>query len=471
MKRWARMRRLLCAGALACCAGVGWTAERPHVICIVADDLGWKDVGYHGGAAKTPHLDQLAQQGARLERFYVLPYSTGTRAALLTGRYPMRYGLQTLSILPWNDYGLPADERLLPQALKELGYRTAAFGEWRLGHARQDWWPTRRGFDFFHGSLNALADRMKKTDASGRRDWLRGDRPAQQDGYAVSLLAKEAAGLIGRHDAKQPLFLYIALPGPGAPHPVPRDPLDRYPDIGDAELRAYYGAVSALDDAVGTIVEALKKRGMWSNSLLFVLSDNGGAVRNKFPTGDGDVSRTVASNGPFRNGGGGLHEGAVRVVALAVGPERIAPGVVTERLHVTDLYATVLDLVGARLDPDSQVKPLDGLNAWDAVSQGKPGPRKEVVIAVEEFRGALIVGNWKLIAYAPLPSRHELYNIQDDPSEEDNRADREPQKAHELFARLNELAWEMSPSLYLTDLMRAHRQDAPMVWGENPVRP
>jgi arylsulfatase A-like enzyme len=467
MTGWIAVRRAFYAGALACCALTGWAAERPHVICIVADDLGWKDVGYHGGAAKTPHLDRLAQEGAKLERFYVLPYSTGTRAALLTGRYPMRYGLQTLSILPWNTYGLPADERLLPQALKEAGYRTAAFGEWRLGHARKEWWPTQRGFDSFHGSLGALADRISKTDATGSKDWRRNDKPIQQQGHAMALLAKEAATFIGRHEAKQPLFLYVALPGPSAPWQAPRESQDR--GNIDVERRAYHAAVTALDDAVGSIVEALEKRGMWNDSVLFFHSDNGGAVRSKFATGDGDVPRTVADNGPFRNGG--LHEGAVRVVALAVAPGRIAPGVVTERLHVTDLYPTLLRLAGGALDRDSQVKPIDGLDAWEAVSQGTPGPRSEVVVAVEDFRGALIVGNWKLIAYATLPTRHELYNIHDDPSEEDNRADREPQKAQELLARLNELAWEMAPSLYLGDLLRARRQDAPMVWGENPVRP
>lgn len=468
---WFAFARCCLAVALAGSSLTAWPAERPHVVYILADDLGWKDVGYHGGAVKTPHLDRLAQQGARLERFYVLPYSTGTRAALLTGRYPMRYGLQTLSILPWNSYGLPADERLLAKALKDAGYRTAAFGEWRLGHARKEWWPTQRGFDSFYGSLNALGDRVKKTDTEGRRDWRRNDIPVQQEGHAVALLAKEAAALIRSHDARRPLFLYLSLPGPAAPWQAPRDYLQRFADIGDEERRAYYAMISMVDDAVGMIADALEGRGMWKDTVLIFHSDNGGAVKQKFLTGDGDVKRNVADNGPFRNGGGGLHEGSVRVAAFAVAPGRIAPGVITERLHVTDLYPTLLRLAGAALDPGKQVKPLDGLYAWEALSEGKPGPRTEVVVAVEEFRGALIAGNWKIVAYSTLPSRHELYNVQDDPSEEDNRADREPQKAQELLGRLNELAWEMAPSLYLQDLARAHRNDAPMVWGENAPRP
>jgi arylsulfatase A-like enzyme len=471
MSRWAVVARWGCAIALAGSGLAAWPAERPHIVYILADDLGWKDVGYHGGAVKTPHLDRLSQQGARLERFYVMPYSTGTRAALLTGRYPMRYGLQTLSIQPWNSYGLPADERLLPEALKDAGYRTAALGEWRLGHARREWWPTQRGFDSFFGSLNALGDRVKKTDAEGRKDWRRNNSPVQQEGHAIALLAREAVALIRSHDSRRPLFLYVSLPGPAAPWQAPREYLERYADVGEQERQRYYAMISMMDDAVGMIADALEARGMWQDAVLVFHSDNGGAVKHKFATGDGDVQRNVADNGPFRNGGGGLHEGSVRVAAFAVAPGRIAAGVTTERLHVTDLYPTLLKLAGAALDPERQVKPIDGLDAWEAVSQGKPGPRNEVVVAVEEFRGALVAGNWKIIAYSALPSRYELYNVHDDPSEEDNRADREPQKAQELLARLNELAWEMAPSLYLEDLARAHRNDAPMVWGENALRP
>jgi arylsulfatase A-like enzyme len=467
----ARRLRVPMAVVVAWLAAASFAASPPHIVYILADDLGWKDVGYHGGLAKTPHLDRLAQAGARLERFYTLPNSTPARAALMTGRYPMRYGLQTLSIQPWSSYGLPGDERLLPQALKEAGYRTAALGEWRLGHARSEYWPTRRGFDHFYGSLAAVSDRFRKTDAIGRPDWRRGERPAAEEGYATTLIAREATALIARHDASRPLFLYLAFPAPSAPLQAPREFLDRYRDVTEEQRRTYLAMVSALDDAVGAVVYALERKGLWENTVLVFHSDNGGAVRNKYPTGDGDVPRKVADNGPFANGRGAMQEGAIRVVALATAPGRIEPGVVTERIHVTDLYPTLLGLAGARLDPETQVRPLDGMDVWEAIAHGKPGPRKELLVNVEEFRGALIVGNWKLIVYAPLPARYELYNLQDDPSEEDNRAEREPQKVQEMLARLNEYAWEMAPSLYLADLARARKHDAPVFWGENPMRP
>ncbi len=446
-------------------------ADAPHIVYILANDLGWKDVGFHGGNAATPRLDELAATGVRLERFYTLPYSTPTQAALMTGRYPMRYGLQMLSILPWSTYGLPLDERLLPQALKMAGYRTAAFGQWQLGHASRDLRPTHRGFDYFYGSHGALGDHFRKSDRTGKRDWHRGEKRVNERGYATTQIARDAAAFIAGHDAARPLFMYVSLPAPGTPLQAPRDYLSRYDNVDDEQRRAYYAMISATDDAVGTIVDALKEKGMSENTLLVFHSDNGGAVKNKFPTGDGDVTRNVASNGPFRNGRGSLYEGAVRVVALAVWPGRIAPAVVSERIHVTDMYPTLLKQAGAPLDSAHQVKPIDGIDAWEVITGEKLSKRDEILINVDEFRGAVMVGNWKLIVYATLPSRVELYNVADDPSEEDNLAEREPERVQQLLSRLNDYAWEMAPSMYLDDLAGARSHDTPIFWGENPQRP
>ncbi len=451
--------------------GHAQAADRPHIVYILANDLGWKDVGYHGGKAFTPHLDELAANGARLEKFYTLPNSTPTRAALMTGRYPMRFGMQMLSILPWSSYGVPLDERLLPQALKLAGYRTAAFGQWQLGHASRDMLPTQRGFDYFYGSLDSGMDHFRKTNRIGKQDWRRGERPIRERGYATTLIARDAAAFIAKHDASQPLFMYVSLPTPAAPLQAPREQLDKYGNIQRIDLRTYYAMVSALDDAVGTIVDALTEKGIINNVLLIFHSDNGGAVKNKFLSGDGDVSRSVADNGPFRNGSGSFYEGGIRVVALAVWPGRIERGFVAERIHVTDMYTTLLNLAGAPLDSVSQTKPLDGLDMWPVIAEGKPGPRNEMLINVDEFRGAIMIDNWKLIVYAPLPSRTELYNVADDPSEERDQVKRESDRVRKMLARLNEYAWEMQPSRYLEDLVRARVYETPMFWGDNPQRP
>lgn len=446
-------------------------ADAPHIVYILANDLGWKDVGFHGGNAATPHLDGLAATGVRLERFYTLPYSTPTQAALMTGRYPMRYGLQMLSILPWNTYGLPLDERLLPQALKMAGYRTAAFGQWQLGHASRDLRPTHRGFDYFYGSLGALGDHFRKSDRTGKRDWYRDEKRIKERGYATTLIGRDAAAFIERYDGQRPLFMFVSLPAPATPLQAPKDFLSRYTDIDGEQRRAYYAMISAMDDAVGTIVDALKKKGMSENTLLVFHSDNGGAVKNKFPSGDGDVTQNVSSNGPFRNGRGSLYEGAVRVVALAVWPGRIAPAVVSERIHVTDMYPTLLNRAGAPLGSAHQIKPIDGIDAWEVIAEGKLSKRDEMLIHVDEFRGAVMVGNWKLVVYATLPSRVELYNVADDPSEENNLAEREVERVQQLRSRLNDHAWEMAPSMYLEDLAGARTHETPIFWGENPQRP
>src|SRR5499433_1905584 len=148
------------------------SAPRPNILYIVADDLGWKDVGFHGSDIKTPNLDKLATGGAKLQQFYVQPMCTPTRAALMTGRYPFRYGLQTAVIPAGAKYGLATDEWLLPQALKEAGYTTAIIGKWHLGNADQKYWPRQRGFDYQYGALIGEIDYFTH-QAEGIVDWFR----------------------------------------------------------------------------------------------------------------------------------------------------------------------------------------------------------------------------------------------------------------------------------------------------------
>ena len=455
----------LVLGFTVACAGA---AERPNIVYILADDLGWKDVGFHGGTIRTPNLDRLAQSGVRLEKFYTQPYSTSTRAALLTGRYPMRYGLQTLSILPWSQYGLPTGERLLPQALKEAGYRTAMLGKWQLGHYKKDYWPTQRGFDSFYGSFNGDIDCLRKTNQAHEPDWHRNERPVSEKGYCTTLIGKEAARIIEKHAPPKPLFLYLSFHAPQAPLQATKQYLDLVKEIRDEQRRTYAAMVTALDDAIGMVMAALEKKAMTTDTLIVFHSDNGGAVPNKYPTGDGDVQREVADNGPYRDGKGSLYEGSLRVVAIASWPGKIPAGVVAERMHVTDMYPTLLGIAGARIE---QPKPVDGIDQWATMTGARLSARKDLLLSMEDFRGALMTDHWKLIVYSRLPVRYELYNVQDDPSEEDNHAEREPRRVQEMLVRFNEYAWEMAPSLYLEDLHKPRKYPTPIYWGDNPVRP
>src|SRR3954454_19848883 len=167
-------------------------APRPNIVYILADDMGWADVSFHGPDIKTPNIDKIAASGVRLEQFYVQSVCSPTRAALLTGRYPMRLGLQEGVIRPWGQYGLPLEERTLPQALKEVGYETAICGKWHLGHFRPEYLPTRRGFDHQYGHYNGALDYFTHMRDSGF-DWHRDDKECRDEGYSTHLNAKEAA--------------------------------------------------------------------------------------------------------------------------------------------------------------------------------------------------------------------------------------------------------------------------------------
>src|SRR5687768_13441057 len=201
---WSSTMRFTLAAVLAVALGIpsvaAEPAKKPNIVFILADDLGRHDCGFMGGTEiKTPHLDKLAAGGVKLDAFYVQPVCSPTRAAFLTGRYPMRHGLQVGVVRPWADYGLPLEERTLAQALKDAGYATAICGKWHLGHARPEYLPTRRGFDRQYGHYNGALDYYTHV-RDGGFDWHRDDRACRDEGYATHLIAREAVRLIGGFD-------------------------------------------------------------------------------------------------------------------------------------------------------------------------------------------------------------------------------------------------------------------------------
>jgi arylsulfatase B len=442
-----------------CLISCGWLrpataqqqAPRPNIVYIVSDDQGWKDVGFHGSDIKTPNLDALAQGGARLEQFYSEPMCTPSRAALMTGRYPHRYGLQTLVIPSAGSYGLATDEWLLPQALKEAGYGTAIVGKWHLGHADRKYWPRQRGFDSQYGPLLGEIDYFTQS-AHGTRDWFRNNQPIQEQGYVTHLLGIDAVHLIESQDSATPLFLYLAFTAPHSPYQAPQEYLDQYSGIADPARRAYAAMITAMDDEIGQVVRALESRKMRGNTLIVFQSDNGGPRSAKF-TGEVDMSKSTipADNGPYRDGKGTLYEGGTRVVALANWPGHIKPGsVVNEPIHMVDMYPTLAKLAGAPLGKN---KPLDGLDVWPTLAEGKPSPRKVVVYDIEPFRAAVRQGAWKLVWQATLPSQIELFNLTQDPGETTNLAQKNRQKVADLQQQIEALARGAVPPLILTDAL------------------
>ena len=435
---------VLAAFAPSCAAAAPEAAApaRPHILYIVADDLGYHDVGYMGSDITTPNLDQLAAEGARLGRYYVQPMCTPTRAALMTGRYPLRYGLQTGVIPSGARYGLALDELTLADALGAAGYRTALVGKWHLGHADKAYWPTRRGFQSFHGPLVGEIDHFDH-DAHGVKDWYHDETLVEEEGYDTDLFGAEAERIIAGHDPRTPLFLYLAFTAPHTPFQAPQAYLDRFGHIEDPQRRAYAAMIGAMDDRVGGVVAALEARGMREDTLIVFHSDNGG-TRSKMFAGESAVAGDLPpDNQPLRDGKGTLYEGGTRVAAVLNWPGRVAAGEVGAMIHVVDMMPTLAGLAGADL---SAAKPLDGRDFWPALS-GSP-VRDDFVYNVEPTQGALRDGKWKLRLTAALPPRVELFDLDADPGETRNLAERNPDKVAELRERVIKLAEEMAPPLF-----------------------
>lgn len=424
--------------------------QRPNIVYIMSDDQGWADVGYHGSDIRTPNIDALARGGAVLDQFYSEPMCTPSRAALMTGRYPFRYGLQTIVIPSAGRYGLATDEWLLPQALGDAGYRTAIVGKWHLGHADLAYWPRQRGFDYQYGPILGEIDYYSHS-AHGTLDWYRDNAPVREEGYATTLLGEDAVRVIERHDTRTPLFLYLAFTAPHAPYQAPQAYLDRYAHIADPNRRAYAAMISAMDDEIGRVVAALERRAMRRHTLIVFQSDNGGPRDARF-TGEIDMSHAVipANNGPFRGGKGSLYEGGTRVIALANWPGHIPAGTsVNQPIHMVDMYPTLVGLAGGSV---ARAKALDGLDAWPALSGRGASARTEVVYDVEPFRAALRQGPWKLVWQATLPSKVELFNLAADSTESTDLASAHPEIVSNLQARVQSLAAEAVPPLIFKEV-------------------
>jgi len=434
-------------------------AKKPNILYIVADDLGWKDVGFHGSDIKTPNLDKLAAGGVELEQFYVLPMCTPTRAALMTGRYPFRYGLQTAVIPAGSAYGLATDEWLLPQALKEAGYTTAIIGKWHLGHSDPKYWPRQRGFDYQYGPLIGEIDYFTH-EAEGVVDWYRNNKRVVEDGYSTTLIGNDAVKFINERDPSKPFFLYLAFNAPHTPYQATQEYLDKYKDIADPARRAYAGSITAMDDQIGRVLEALAKNKMRDNTLIVFISDNGGTRNPMFSGAIADVSKLKipCDNGPYREGKGELYEGGTRVIALADWPGHIPAGVtVNEMIHVVDMYPTLAKLAGAST---AKCKGLDGLDVWATISEGTPSPRTEIVYNIEPFRASVRQGDWKLVWRVLLPPSVELFNIPQDPSEKHNVAEQHPEIVAALQKRAIELSAAAAKPLYMETEFNAMKQRA-----------
>ncbi len=453
--------------------------DRPNLVFILSDDQGFADIGYRSAEIKTPHLDALAASGVRLEHFYVQPVCTPTRAALMTGLYPLRLGLQLGVIKPESRHGLPLTARTLPHALREAGYFTALAGKWHLGNGAPEYLPTARGFDRQYGFYLGMTDYFTH-EREGGLDWHRNDRALREEGYATDLIADEAVAVIEEHaGGTKPFFLYVAFNAPHTPLQATEPWLTRFASIADKKRRTHVAMIAHMDDAIGRIVAALDRKKLRNNTLIVFSSDNGANT----PVGD---------NTPFRDQKGSVYEGGVRVPAFAVWPGRLPAGHrVQQPLHMVDWHPTLLRLAGAKLPAGVT---LDGRDLWPVLTDPKAAPlHDDILINAAPGTGALRRGDWKLVVNGQLrfkggtPSANfawadllkesklppedadrqqiELFNLADDPAESRNVASAHPELVRELTTRYEAYARQAVP-LVGGDSPPGFK--APAVWGERP---
>lgn len=389
--------------------GSGPQQQAPNILILIADDLGWGDVGFHKGMLSTPHLDQLAKEGMELQRFYAYPVCSPTRAAFLTGQMPRRFGIADV-VGP--QQCLPVGIATLPGTLRAAGYTTSLIGKWHLGKSGP---PRQNGFDHFYGFLGPEIDYFKHTDQRGETDWQRDEKTLQEQGYSTFLFADEAIRQLKRCDPARPFFMEVAFNAVHIPRSAPEELLAHYGNLSPQE--ATYAAVTeALDISIGRILTALKECGLEGNTIVLFFSDNGSGGR-----GGG-------SNAPFRGGKSTMFEGGIRMPCLLRWPGKIkADSLSQQPVAVHDLFPTLAAAVSVKVPAN-----LDGKNLWEALRSGKVQDRGFFVIAGNDL--ALIEGDWKLIETAD--GKCSLFQLVQDPGETSDLISSQPGMAARLETEL-----------------------------------
>ncbi|XP_077515245.1 arylsulfatase B-like isoform X2 [Amblyomma americanum] len=358
----------------------------PDIVFFLADDLGWCDVSFHGcPQIPTPNLDALAADGIILNSYYTQPACTPSRAALLTGIYPLRIGMEGLAVDVAEPWGLPLNVRILPQYLHELGYESHLIGKWNLGYYTEDVTPSRRGFDSFYGFYNGEEDYYTHTityeNHTGLDFWLNTEPLWSASGkYSTTLYTERAQYLIANRNKSKPLFLLLSHQAPHgaeayAPFQAPQENIDKFPYIGEENRTIYAGMVDALDQSVGRVFQTLSDAGMLDNVVIVFGSDNGGA-----PFG-AHASRSF--NWPLRGAKGALWEGGTRSAAFIWSPLLKRNRRVSNQLmHITDWLPTLYSIGGGDV---ADLGKMDGKDMWKSLSRGLPSPRVEMVYNYDEW--------------------------------------------------------------------------------------
>ncbi len=417
--------------------------RQPNILLIVADDLGFADVGFNGGkTVPTPNLDRLAATGINLAGFHAAPICSPTRAGLMTGRWPLHFGMMRAVVPPWSSYGLPSTEQTLPELLGSAGYAPRGImGKWHLGHARYEFLPLQNGFTEFYGHYNGAIDYFSH-EREGELDWHRGTRTVDEKGYSTDLLAAEAAHFISKAGFATPWFLYLPFNAPHSPYKAKDEDLKKYLQIKGPQRRAYAAMVDSLDQAVGRVISAVEARADATNTLVLFFSDNGG------------ILRVGSSNGPMRGEKLTVYEGGTHVCATIRWPAGgLTGGQRFEGLvGYIDVLPTLLAAARARI-PEN----LDGIDFLSALRGETPTPHRpwfSYIHQSERAQASVQEGPWKLVVHGEpfetidgATNRLELYDLNADPSERKNVASEHPEVTTRLHTQLRNFGKLQKPGV------------------------
>jgi arylsulfatase A-like enzyme len=420
----------------------GATVPKPNIVFIIADDLGWADVAFHGGTAPTPNLDKLAREHLELTQHYVAPVCSPTRIGLMTGRFWSRFNVTT----PQNNRAMRWDTATLPLALKSAGYDTCITGKWHLG-SKPESGPNHFGFDHSYGSLAGGVGPWDHFYKQGQFciTWHRNEKLIAEDGHVTDLITKEAIAWLGTRSDK-PFFLYVPFTAVHLPVKEPAEWLAKVPvEITGDVPRHYAACIMHLDDSVGRIIAKLEKIGKRDNTLLVFTSDNGGSTTENagqtYPPDDYPKGNLPGNNKPLRGEKASVYEGGIRVPTIASWPGKLKPGRCDIPLHITDWMPTFCGLAGYK--PDKDLK-WDGANIWPALSDGTPLKERTLYWTAPNFTSSAVrAGDMKLIVRKGKKGeddKAELYDLSKDPNETTNLAAQMPEKVAEMKNKLTETA-------------------------------
>ena len=414
-------------------------AAKPNILIIVADDLGYADVGFNGGTIiATPNLDRLAATGINLTNFRVCPICSPTRAGLLTGRWPHRFGMMRSVVPPWSNYGLPPGEKTLPELLAAAGYeRRGITGKWHLGHAKRAFLPLSQGFTRFVGCYNGAINYFTH-QREGERDWHHDEQTSPEEGYSTDLIAAEAVRFIGASPPDQPWLLYVPFNAPHSPYQAKESDLQKYAKIREGHRRSYAAMVDSLDQAMGRILAVVEAQPDAANTLVLFFSDNGG------------IPNVGSHNGPYCGAKLSVYEGGTRVCAAIRWPAGGLSGGkrFDDRVGYIDVLPTALALADAPV-PEN----LDGINILPALRNEAPLAERPWFSYIHQnavAHGSVHLGKLKLVAHGDFfsetpatPPQLELYDLAADPGESRDLAPDQPETLRQLHRLLREFGtWQ-----------------------------